>query len=63
MQRKRTREVKIGGLTIGGGNPVVVQSMLNVPIADIAGNVEQAVRLERAGCQLVRVTVPTVQDA
>ncbi|MEG2286872.1 MAG: flavodoxin-dependent (E)-4-hydroxy-3-methylbut-2-enyl-diphosphate synthase, partial [Ruthenibacterium sp.] len=58
-----TREVKIGGLTIGGGNPVVVQSMLNVPIADIAGNVEQAVRLERAGCQLVRVTVPTVQDA
>ncbi|MEG2930997.1 MAG: flavodoxin-dependent (E)-4-hydroxy-3-methylbut-2-enyl-diphosphate synthase, partial [Ruthenibacterium sp.] len=63
MQRKMTKEVKIGNLTIGGGNPVAVQSMLNVPIADLAGNVEQAVRLEHEGCQLVRVTVPTAQDA
>lgn len=63
MERKLTKAVKIGGLTIGGGHPVAVQSMLNVPIADIQGNVEQAKRLEHEGCQIVRVTVPTPADA
>lgn len=57
------REVKIGHLAIGGNNPVAVQSMLNVPVQDIAGNVAQAVRLEQAGCQIIRVTVPTPEDA
>lgn len=61
--RKQTRAVKVGGLTLGGGNPVVVQSMLNVPIADIAGNVAQAQRLAETGCQMVRVTVPAAADA
>lgn len=59
----KTRKVKIGAVTIGGGSPVAVQSMLNVPIKDIAGNVAQAQRLQQAGCQIIRVTVPTAEDA
>ena len=61
--RKQTKEVRIGSIAIGAGHPVAVQSMLNVPIADIAGNVEQAKRLEAEGCQIARVTVPTPADA
>ncbi len=61
--RKLRREVKIGSLRIGGENPIAVQSMLNVPVKDIAGNVAQAKRLEVAGCQIIRVTVPSPDDA
>lgn len=61
--RKLRREVKIGSLRIGGENPIAVQSMLNVPVKDIAGNVAQAKRLEAAGCQIIRVTVPSPDDA
>lgn len=61
--RKLRKEVRIGSLTIGGEHPIAVQSMLNVPVRDIAGNVAQAKRLEAAGCQIIRVTVPTPQDA
>lgn len=61
--RKLRREVKIGTLAIGGDNPIAVQSMLNVPIRDLAGNVAQAKRLEAAGCQIIRVTVPSAEDA
>ncbi|MEG2166351.1 MAG: flavodoxin-dependent (E)-4-hydroxy-3-methylbut-2-enyl-diphosphate synthase, partial [Ruthenibacterium sp.] len=60
--RKQTQTVKIGSLSIGGNHPVAVQSMLNVPICDIAGNVAQAKRLEAEGCQIVRVTVPSLAD-
>ncbi|MEF9969576.1 MAG: flavodoxin-dependent (E)-4-hydroxy-3-methylbut-2-enyl-diphosphate synthase [Ruthenibacterium sp.] len=60
--RKQTQTVKIGSLSIGGNHPVAVQSMLNVPICDIAGNVAQAKRLETEGCQIVRVTVPSLAD-
>lgn len=61
--RKKTRVVKVGNIAIGGENPVAVQSMLNIPVSDVEGNVQQAKRLENAGCQLIRVTVPTAQDA
>ena len=61
--RVRKREVKIGNLTIGGSNPIAVQTMLNVPVEDIAGNVAQAKRCEAAGCQILRVTCPTPADA
>lgn len=61
--RKLRKEVRIGSLTIGGEHPIAVQSMLNVPVRDIAGNVAQAKRLEQCGCQIIRVTVPTPQDA
>ena len=56
------RELKIGNTAIGGSNPVLVQSMLNVRSSDIEGNVKQAVELEKAGCQIVRVSVPTLED-
>ena len=63
MVRQRKRTVKIGNVTIGGNEPIAVQTMLNVPIQDIQGNVEQAKRVAKAGCQIVRVTVPTPADA
>ncbi|MDD6718703.1 MAG: flavodoxin-dependent (E)-4-hydroxy-3-methylbut-2-enyl-diphosphate synthase [bacterium] len=61
--RQLKRTVRIGNLTIGGSNPIAVQTMLNVPVKDIVGNVEQAKRVAKAGCQIVRVTVPTPADA
>ncbi len=54
----KTVRVKAGSLAIGGGAPVSVQSMLSVPAHDIAANVEQARRLQTAGCDIIRVTVP-----
>ena len=50
--RQLKRTVKIGNITIGGTNPIAVQTMLNVPVKDIAGNVEQAKRVAKAGCGL-----------
>ena len=47
-----------GGVAIGGGAPITVQSMLNVPSTDIPGSVEQALRLEQAGCQILRAAIP-----
>ena len=47
--RQKKREVKIGNVTIGGSNPIAVQTMLNVPVEDIEGNVAQAKRCEAAG--------------
>lgn len=61
--RQLKREVKIGNLAIGGTNPIAVQTMLNKPVKDIQGNVEQAIRVAQAGCQIVRVTCPTAEDA
>lgn len=63
IDRKITKAVRVGGLMLGGGNPVLVQSMLNARADDIPANVAQAQRLEAAGCQLVRVTVPTPAHA
>lgn len=63
MTRKVKRTVRIGNITIGGNNPISVQTMLNIPVEDIAGNVAQARRVAAAGCQIVRVTVPTPADA
>ena len=61
--RQLKREVKIGNVTIGGKNPIAVQTMLNVPVEDIEGNVAQAKRCEAAGCQILRVTCPSAADA
>lgn len=63
MTRKVKRTVRIGNITIGGNNSIAVQTMLNIPVEDIAGNVAQARRVAAAGCQIVRVTVPTPADA
>ena len=54
----KTRKVSAGNLKIGGGADISVQSMLSVPVHDIEGNVSQALRLQNAGCDIVRVTVP-----
>lgn len=51
------KQVKVGNLTFGDGN-IYVQSMLNVPAEDVAGNVAQAIRLEQAGCQIIRTAIP-----
>lgn len=61
--RKLKKTVKIGNLTIGGNNPIAVQTMLSVPIEDVEGNVAQAKRVAAVGCQIVRVTVPSPADA
>lgn len=54
----KTKKIKVGNLFLGGGADISVQSMLCVPVHDIKGNVEQALRLQNAGCDIVRVTVP-----
>ncbi|HEY7645614.1 MAG TPA: flavodoxin-dependent (E)-4-hydroxy-3-methylbut-2-enyl-diphosphate synthase, partial [Hyphomicrobiales bacterium] len=55
--RRQTIGVDVGGVTVGGGAPVVVQSMTNTDTADIAKTVEQVAQLVRAGSELVRITV------
>ncbi|MEO6170642.1 MAG: flavodoxin-dependent (E)-4-hydroxy-3-methylbut-2-enyl-diphosphate synthase [Lysobacter sp.] len=61
--RRVTRAVTIGGITVGGGAPVVVQSMTNTDTADIAGTVKQVAQLWRAGSELVRITVNNAESA
>ncbi|MBE6729494.1 MAG: flavodoxin-dependent (E)-4-hydroxy-3-methylbut-2-enyl-diphosphate synthase [Ruminococcaceae bacterium] len=56
----KTVAVKLNNITIGAGNPVTVQSMLNVPADDLEGNVKQAIELEKAGCDIIRVAVPDI---
>lgn len=53
-----TKKINVGGIAIGGGSKISIQSMLCVPVHDIEGNVKQALELENAGCDIVRVTVP-----
>lgn len=61
--RQNTKEVRIGDVVIGGKHPVAIQSMTNTRTEDIAGTVEQIRRLEAAGCEIVRCTVPTLEAA
>ncbi|CAD7717456.1 4-hydroxy-3-methylbut-2-en-1-yl diphosphate synthase (flavodoxin) [Xanthomonas hydrangeae] len=61
--RRITRSVKIGSVTVGGGHPVVVQSMTNTDTADIAGSVKQVSELWRAGSEMVRLTVNNAESA
>lgn len=58
ISRKPTRQVMAGNVPIGGGAPVTIQSMLNVPAHDLEGSVRQAIALEQAGCQIIRAAVP-----
>ena len=58
-----TRTVKIGDRLLGGGNPILIQSMCNTKTEDVASTVEQILKLEAAGCELIRVTVPTNEAA
>ena len=63
IERRKTRTVKIGSLCIGSKNKIAVQSMLNIPAHDVEGNVRQAIELEKAGCEIVRLTVPDTAAA
>lgn len=60
--RQQKREVKVGNVVLGGNHPVAVQTMLNVPARDVEGNVRQAVQVAEAGCQILRFSVPTLED-
>ncbi|MFN4066838.1 MAG: (E)-4-hydroxy-3-methylbut-2-enyl-diphosphate synthase [Thermosynechococcus sp.] len=61
--RRKTRPVPIGSVTIGGGHPVAVQSMINEDTLDIEGSVAAIRRLHEIGCEIVRVTVPSLAHA
>ena len=63
MYRNHTRVVKIGDKEIGGGNPVLIQSMTNTRTEDVEATVAQIQRLIKAGCEIVRCTVPTMEAA
>ncbi|MCI8674287.1 MAG: flavodoxin-dependent (E)-4-hydroxy-3-methylbut-2-enyl-diphosphate synthase [Lachnospiraceae bacterium] len=63
MSRNHTKQIKIGNRTVGGGNPVLIQSMCNTKTEDAAATVEQIKRLADAGCEIVRVAVPTMEAA
>ena len=60
-KREDTRQVKVGKYKLGGGSDVLIQSMLSKPAHDFRGNVEQAKALEKAGCEIIRVSVPDTQ--
>src|SRR3712207_3213414 len=63
IQRRKTRPVPVGSITIGGGYPVAVQSMINEDTLDIEGSVAAIRRLHEIGCEIVRVTVPSMAHA
>ena len=63
MYRDHTKVVHIGDRVIGGGNPVLIQSMTNTHTEDVAATVMQIHRLEQAGCEIIRCTVPTEEAA
>ncbi|MDO4261432.1 MAG: flavodoxin-dependent (E)-4-hydroxy-3-methylbut-2-enyl-diphosphate synthase [Eubacteriales bacterium] len=63
MYRDHTKAVRIGDRVIGGGNPILIQSMTNTRTEDVTATVEQIRRLTEAGCEIVRCTVPTEEAA
>lgn len=63
MFRDNTKVIRIGDRVIGGGNPILIQSMTNTKTEDIKATVEQILRLEKAGCEIIRSTVPTLEAA
>ena len=58
-----TRQIDVGGVKIGGGAPVVIQSMLNTKTTDVQGSLDQIRKLHTAGCQIVRLAVPNMEGA
>ncbi len=63
MLRDGTKKIRIGDVVIGGGNPVVIQSMTNTRTEDVAATVAQIRKLEAAGCEIIRCAVPTMEAA
>ena len=63
IKREKTKVTKIGNAVIGGGNPVLIQSMTNTPTEDVKATVAQIHRLEKKGCEIIRCAVPTQEAA
>ena len=62
LPNQKTRTVRVGDVVIGGGNPCVVQSMLNLPLSQVDQNLSQINRLAEAGCEVIRIAIPSKQD-
>ena len=61
--RRKTREVKVGNVGVGGNNPIRVQSMITCDTMDTDASIQQTIDLANVGCEIVRITAPTVKDA
>ena len=61
--RRRTNEVKVGAVGVGGSNPVRIQSMTTSDTQDVAATVKQSIALAEVGCEIVRITAPNVAAA
>src|SRR5213079_3042188 len=62
-RRRKTREVKVGNVGVGGDNPIRVQSMITCDTMDTEASIGQTIELAEAGCEIVRITAPTVKDS
>ncbi len=62
-QRRRSREVRVGNVAVGGDNPVRVQSMITCDTMDTEASIAQTIELAEVGCEIVRITAPTVKDS
>jgi (E)-4-hydroxy-3-methylbut-2-enyl-diphosphate synthase len=62
-RRRHTREVRVGDVGVGGGNPIRVQSMTTTDTLDTRATVDQCERLVAAGCEIVRITAPSLREA
>lgn len=62
IDRRKSKKIKVGNIYIGGDSKITVQSMLNIPSQDSDGNVKQALKLEKAGCEIIRLAVPDMQS-
>ena len=63
INRKKTRQIRVGKVRVGGDAPIAVQSMTNTRTQDVAATVSQIRRLESAGCEIIRVAVPDAEAA
>jgi len=61
--RRKTRQVKVGDVGVGGDNPIRVQSMITCDTMDTDASIQQTIELVNVGCEIVRITAPTVKDA
>jgi len=61
--RRKTRAVDIGGIGVGGDNPIRIQSMTTIDTMDTEGSIEQSIRMIEAGCEYVRITAPSIKEA
>src|SRR5436305_2442361 len=62
-RRRRTREVRVGKVGVGGDNPIRVQSMITCDTMDTEASIQQTIELANVGCEIVRITAPTVKDS